>query len=124
MLALIVCLAAATLWAQDSIQPLLPLERGIVVKPWFDSHFHACGIRMFRDARGYATLDMHQNPASSDQWPAKLYTCPMAEHADIVSDKPGVCPKCDMKLVDTAKVNHGEQAEENWRRQQAEKRKD
>jgi RND family efflux transporter MFP subunit len=51
--------------------------------------------------------------------PAKLYTCPMAEHADIVSDQPGVCPKCDMKLVETTKVNHGPVAEENWRRKHA-----
>jgi RND family efflux transporter MFP subunit len=51
--------------------------------------------------------------------PAKLYTCPMAEHADVVSDQPGVCPKCDMKLVETTKVNHGPIAEENWRRKHA-----
>ena len=51
--------------------------------------------------------------------PTKLYTCPMAEHADIVSDQPGVCPKCDMKLVETTKVNHGPVAEENWRRKHA-----
>jgi hypothetical protein len=50
-----------------------------------------------------------------DTWPAHLYTCPMAEHADVVSDKPGICPKCEMKLVDTTKVNHGEEAEHNWR---------
>jgi RND family efflux transporter MFP subunit len=31
--------------------------------------------------------------------PAKLYTCPMAEHADVVSDKPGLCPRCAMTLV-------------------------
>jgi RND family efflux transporter MFP subunit len=47
---------------------------------------------------------------------AKLYTCPMAEHAHVVSDKPGVCPECGMELVETSKVNHGPQAEENWRR--------
>ncbi len=28
------------------------------------------------------------------------YTCPMAEHADVVMDKPGKCPKCGMKLVE------------------------
>jgi rubrerythrin len=49
--------------------------------------------------------------------PSKLYTCPMAEHADVVQDHPGVCPKCGMKLVETSTVNHGEAAEENWRRQ-------
>ena len=48
--------------------------------------------------------------------PAKLYTCPMAEHAKVVSDKPGTCPECGMELVETTKVNHGPQAEENWRR--------
>lgn len=48
--------------------------------------------------------------------PQKLYTCPMAEHADVVSDRPGRCPKCDMQLVETTTVNHGETAEANWRR--------
>jgi transcription initiation factor IIE alpha subunit len=27
------------------------------------------------------------------------YTCPMPEHADVVMDKPGKCPKCGMTLV-------------------------
>ncbi len=51
--------------------------------------------------------------------PAKLYTCPMAEHADVVSDKPGLCSKCDMKLVETSTVAHGKMAEENWRKEHA-----
>jgi RND family efflux transporter MFP subunit len=55
--------------------------------------------------------------SSMNQLPPKLYTCPMAEHADVVSDKPGVCPKCDMQLVETTRVNHGQIAEDNWRRQ-------
>jgi hypothetical protein len=38
----------------------------------------------------------------------------MAEHADVVSDKPGLCPKCDMKLVETSKVSHGKVAEQHW----------
>lgn len=46
-----------------------------------------------------------------------LYTCPMEEHADVVSDRPGQCPKCEMKLVETSKVKHGKLAEENWRQQ-------
>jgi RND family efflux transporter MFP subunit len=54
---------------------------------------------------------------TAEQLPANLYTCPMAEHADVVSDKPGLCPKCDMKLVGTGTVGHGKVAEENWRRQ-------
>jgi RND family efflux transporter MFP subunit len=53
----------------------------------------------------------------TEAMPDKLYTCPMAEHADVVSDKPGVCPKCGMDLVETTKVNHGPIAEDNWRRQ-------
>ena len=40
----------------------------------------------------------------------------MASHADVVSDKPGKCPKCDMKLVPTTTVPHGKTAEENWRK--------
>lgn len=31
---------------------------------------------------------------------AHQYTCPMKEHADVISDKPGKCPKCGMKLVE------------------------
>ena len=27
------------------------------------------------------------------------YTCPMPEHADVIMDKPGKCPKCGMTLV-------------------------
>jgi hypothetical protein len=46
-----------------------------------------------------------------------LYTCPMASHADVVSDKPGKCPKCEMELVPTSTVTHGKIAEENWRKQ-------
>jgi len=48
---------------------------------------------------------------------ALLYTCPMAEHADVVSDKPGQCPKCAMDLVPTSTVAHGPQAEAVWRKQ-------
>lgn len=31
---------------------------------------------------------------------AHQYTCPMKEHSDVQSDKPGNCPKCGMKLVE------------------------
>lgn len=33
---------------------------------------------------------------------ARQYICPMKEHSDVVSDKPGNCPKCGMKLVEKA----------------------
>jgi hypothetical protein len=49
--------------------------------------------------------------------PAKLYTCPMASHADVVSDHPGLCPKCEMELVETSTVAHGKQSEAVWRKQ-------
>ena len=48
-----------------------------------------------------------------------LYTCPMAEHADVVSDKPGDCPKCGMKLVPARTVPHGNISEATWRRNHA-----
>jgi len=46
--------------------------------------------------------------------PPKLYTCPMAEHADVVSDKPGSCPECGMALVETSTVAHRKIAEGHW----------
>ena len=27
------------------------------------------------------------------------YTCPMPEHSDVRSDKPGTCPNCGMTLI-------------------------
>jgi RND family efflux transporter MFP subunit len=57
------------------------------------------------------------NAPTATAKPAKLYTCPMASHADAVSDKPGKCPKCEMDLVPTDTVAHGKIAEENWRKQ-------
>jgi len=53
---------------------------------------------------------------SSDMALPKLYTCPMASHADVVSEQPGDCPKCGMTLVPTTEVAHGKSSEENWRR--------
>jgi Cu(I)/Ag(I) efflux system membrane fusion protein/cobalt-zinc-cadmium efflux system membrane fusion protein len=45
-----------------------------------------------------------------------LYTCPMKSHAHIVSETPGTCPECEMKLVETGTVDHQATAEQNWRR--------
>jgi hypothetical protein len=44
----------------------------------------------------------------------RLYTCPMATHADVVFDTLGKCPKCEMDLVPTHTVAHGKIAENNW----------
>jgi hypothetical protein len=47
--------------------------------------------------------------------PEMLYTCPMPAHADVVSDTPGTCPRCEMKLVPATSMPHGRQAEAQWR---------
>jgi multidrug efflux pump subunit AcrA (membrane-fusion protein) len=47
--------------------------------------------------------------------PPKLYTCPMKIHADVVSEEPGDCPKCNMKLVDVSTVAHRAESEAHWR---------
>jgi len=49
--------------------------------------------------------------------PSPLYTCPMASHAHVVSDEPGRCPECNMKLVETTEVEHREASEDAWRKQ-------
>ena len=54
---------------------------------------------------------------ASRSTPPTLYTCPMASDADVVSDKLGKCPKCEMDLMLTATVAHGKTAEANWRKQ-------
>ena len=56
-------------------------------------------------------------PAAMEGVPSKLYTCPMSAHADVVADQPGLCPKCDMRLVETSKVSHGKIAEHHWTEQ-------
>jgi RND family efflux transporter MFP subunit len=45
----------------------------------------------------------------------RLYACPMVSHAHLVSDQPGRCPECEMKLVETSQVPHRKIAEEHWR---------
>lgn len=56
------------------------------------------------------------NAPTAMTMPTKLYTCPMASDVDVVSDKPGKCPKCEMDLVPTDTVAHGKTAEANWRK--------
>ncbi|MFH0907338.1 MAG: heavy metal-binding domain-containing protein [bacterium] len=43
----------------------------------------------------------------------------MGSHADVVSDAPGECPKCEMQLVPTGTVKHGHVAEDIWHTQHA-----
>jgi RND family efflux transporter MFP subunit len=61
-------------------------------------------------------------PGTSSTLSQKLFTCPMESHADVVSDKPGKCPKCNMDLVETSKVKHGKIAEQHWVEQHQEHR--
>ena len=72
-----------------------------------------------KSAGASSTLNATNAPPSTTP---TLYTCPMASHADVVSDKPGQCPKCEMELVPTSTVAHGKVAEANWRKGANEKR--
>ncbi len=54
-------------------------------------------------AMGLTTLTMtgckkHEHDHSDGH--THQYICPMKEHADVVQDKPGKCPKCGMALVE------------------------
>jgi len=45
----------------------------------------------------FFNFSIAENP--TEQKGGVYYTCPMTEHADVVMDKPGKCPKCGMELV-------------------------
>jgi rubrerythrin len=75
-----------------------------------------CGMTLI-PVMAMPTNTVQQKASTDATVPAKLYTCPMPAHADVVSDKPGDCPKCGMALVPTTEVVHGKVAEENWRKQ-------
>jgi rubrerythrin len=77
-----------------------------------------CGMTLIPIMSAPATTDLGGAGANPTKTEApKLYTCPMAVHADVVSDKPGKCPKCEMDLVPTSGVAHGKISEEAWRKQ-------
>jgi RND family efflux transporter MFP subunit len=81
-----------------------------------------CGMTLIPvmvQPRPAAAQGGNSSASATEPLPARLYTCPMAEHADVVSDKPGLCPKCEMKLVETSTVSHGKIAEGNWRKRHA-----
>jgi hypothetical protein len=46
------------------------------------------------------TSKHHETDSSSN----KVYTCPM--HPEVISNKPGKCPKCGMTLVEKRKEKH------------------
>jgi multidrug efflux pump subunit AcrA (membrane-fusion protein) len=79
-----------------------------------------CSMTMIPVMQAPPVVKPPTNSVSADQsqgLPATLYTCPMASDADVVTDKPGKCPKCEMDLVPTSTVKHRKIAEENWRKQ-------
>jgi hypothetical protein len=79
-----------------------------------------CAMTLIPVMEAPPVLNIATNQTTSEKaqaLPATLYTCPMASDADVVSDKPGKCPKCEMDLVPTTAVSHGKIAEENSRKQ-------
>jgi len=44
----------------------------------------------------------------------QLYTCPMESHAHVVSNQPGKCPLCEMKLVPVSQVAFAAKSEAAW----------
>jgi len=57
LLAVGVCLAAATLWCQDSIRPFSVQGHIVLVKPWVDSFYHAVHIRIFGASHGASSIE-------------------------------------------------------------------
>jgi hypothetical protein len=57
LLVLGVCLAAATLWCQDSLRPISVEGNTVVFKPWVDGFYHAVYIRIFGASHGASTIE-------------------------------------------------------------------
>jgi hypothetical protein len=51
------CLAATTLWCQDSIRPRLEQGTVVLFKPWADGFYHAVHIRIFAESHGASTIE-------------------------------------------------------------------
>ncbi|HXI01172.1 MAG TPA: heavy metal-binding domain-containing protein [Sphingobacteriaceae bacterium] len=60
----------------------------------FGLTFTACNNQASKNTQEGSTMDSGANRSTS----TTTYTCPM--HPEVVSDKPGKCPKCGMKLVE------------------------
>jgi multidrug efflux pump subunit AcrA (membrane-fusion protein)/rubrerythrin len=74
-----------------------------------------CGMTLIPVMKTGASASQTNAPSTTAAPATTLYTCPMEEDADIVSDKPDKCPKCGMKLVPTSTVPHGARAELHWK---------
>lgn len=55
--AVTICLAAATLWCQDSLVPIKVNGFSTGIKPWVDGFYHAVHIRIFGDSHGAASIE-------------------------------------------------------------------
>jgi len=76
-----------------------------------------CGMTLIPVMERTVNFSSATTKVAAEIMPTILYTCPMAVHADVVSETPGDCPKCGMKLVPTSSVAHGKTAEANWLKQ-------
>jgi hypothetical protein len=57
LLVLGVCLAAATLWCQDSLRPVSVEGNTVVFKPWIDGFYHAVHLRIFGASHGASSIE-------------------------------------------------------------------
>jgi len=51
------CVAATTLWCQDSIHPMSERNGWVLVKPWVDGFYHAVHVRIFAASHGAASIE-------------------------------------------------------------------
>lgn len=51
------CVAATSLWCQDSLRPLVAQGDSLVFKPWVDGFYHSVHIRIFADSHGAANIE-------------------------------------------------------------------
>jgi hypothetical protein len=65
----LLCLAATTLWCQDSLQPIQQAVDGLRFKPWMDGFYHAVHVRIFGAAHGASTIEDFRMAGV----PARLY---------------------------------------------------
>ena len=57
LLILGLCLAAATLWCQDSLRPMSVDGKIVTFKPWIDGFYHAVHLRIFGASHGASTIE-------------------------------------------------------------------
>jgi rubrerythrin len=81
-----------------------------------------CGMTLVPVTQDEAKRFQETEDKSGTAVPKTLYTCPMPSDADVVSDKPGKCPKCGMELVPTSTVAHGKEAEALWHKEHPEEK--